>query len=222
MSKSTEASEPSSERETIRHPRYREFQTMVRQEIIDTTSGIGVTPAQVVEEQLEEAFFQFRSDVLERRKPKPTPLEFAAYCDDRVIWEGDKVIGVVRTLQDGTVEAARFEPIEPGVVITRHEQPVPDGAEAPENAPAASATEAPRAQSRPTAMNGQDPPKPLLRQILTVCPPSDDPFPVTVEIIALAESEERTADTSDLPELAQGGWIRHMLGPVSLFLRTIG
>jgi hypothetical protein len=43
-----------------------------------------------------------------------------------------------------------------------------------------------------------------------------------VEIIALAESEERTADTSDLPELAQGGWIRHMLGPVSLFLRTIG
>ena len=86
-------------------PRRREFVITVVDENDHRQSGFGLTLDMVLESLLRT----FRS-ITEDGVTKGSPADPREYYDDHVIWEGNRVLAVVRVDREGTgLEVTRFD-----------------------------------------------------------------------------------------------------------------
>jgi hypothetical protein len=72
---------------------------------------------------------------------------------------------------------------------------------------------------------GDDVPRPILRQTMTIVPPWDNGSDATLEVIVLAEpgsDDDVTANRFDVPELAEAGWITNHMKGLAVYLRVLG
>ena len=78
---------------------------------------------------------------------------------------------------------------------------------------------------RPTpAREAARPPRPLMRQSLTLVPPWDPTGAVSIQVIIFAAlgTDGETATAADLPELAEAGWIGRSVDDLEVRVRVLG
>ena len=64
--------------------------------------------------------------------------------------------------------------------------------------------------------------KPISRFSFTIADPMGDENAVTVQVVALAQGLEKTAQRDDVPELAEAGWTEQTFGAMNVHVRIIG
>lgn len=88
-------------------PRRREFLVMVVTEEVRRESGFGLTPDRVLAD-MADSFANGRAN-----DTHAGPDDYIEHCDDQVVWEGNRVVAVVRADRDGLgLEVIRFDGAE--------------------------------------------------------------------------------------------------------------
>jgi hypothetical protein len=136
--------------------------------------------------------------------------------EDQVVWDltgpGPRVVAVIRPRPDGAApEVIRFDgdgPPAAAAPAADQDDAEADGHDEPESAPSRRVPQTDR--------------RPLLRQVLTICPPGDS-SPVTLHLVVVSDDWD-LARENDLVELQEAGWQEHPLEVFGLkfFLRVLG
>jgi hypothetical protein len=72
----------------------------------------------------------------------------------------------------------------------------------------------------PAAVRVPGPPRPLVRQVMTVCLHSD-PMPVDVRSDHHRRQRGRHPSWYEMPESKLAGWVSHAMGPLTVSVRTV-
>ncbi len=86
-------------------PRWRSLAVTTRSGELDQLDGYG---SKVLANLIRLAYVEHRSDRAEALAAGDIPAEFAAVSSDLVVWDGNRVVAVLRVLPDGSLEDNRF------------------------------------------------------------------------------------------------------------------
>ena len=84
-------------------PRFITLTTKARE--LDRIEGYGALPLERLLVLAEDAYLVERRDALANGQ---SAEEFAEAVDDQVVWDGGRVVALLRSLPDGCLEVARF------------------------------------------------------------------------------------------------------------------